>query len=89
MPEEPDNLVHLLLRAVRAENSERFDQVEAVLQDVRLRVACHDLRLDAREESVEAVRERAVSAANASRARVKLRRRIAYLAADRKVEAER
>ena len=101
MPEEPDNLVLQLLRTMRAENSARFDAIEAVLQDVRqglhdvrLTVVHHDLRFDALEERVEAIREGTVSAigfaANAGRAHVDLRRQIADLARRvEKLEAER
>jgi hypothetical protein len=35
MREEPDNLVLQLLRSMRAENSVRFDEIDAVLSDVR------------------------------------------------------
>jgi hypothetical protein len=62
MPEEPDNMVLQLLRTMRAENSARFGEIEALLQDVRLTVVRHDLRFDALEESVEAIREGTVSA---------------------------
>jgi hypothetical protein len=83
MAEEPDNLVLQLLRAMRAENSARFDDIEAVLSDVRRTVASYELRFDALEERVEAIREGAVSAigfaANASRAHVDLRKQIADL----------
>lgn len=94
MPEEPDNLVLQLLRTMRAENSARFDAIEAVLHDVRLTVVRHDLRFDALEERVEAIREGTVSAigfaANAGRAHVDLRRQIADLARRvEKLEAER
>jgi hypothetical protein len=88
MPEEPENLVLQLLRTMRAENSARFDDIEAVLHDVRLTVVRHDLRFDALEERVEAIREGTVSAigfaANAGRAHVDLRRQIAE-----KLEAQR
>jgi len=94
MPEEPDNLVLQLLRTMRAENSARFDEVEAVLHDVRLTVVSDDRRFDALDERVEAIREGTVSAigfaANAGRAHVDLRRRIADLARRvEKPEAER
>lgn len=90
MAEEPDNLVLQLLRTMRAENSVRFDEIEAVLEDirqglhdVRLTVVRHDLRFDALDERVEAIREGTVSAigfaANASRAHIDLRRQIADL----------
>jgi hypothetical protein len=94
MPEEPDNSLLQLLRTMRAENSGRFDEIEAVLHDVRLTVVRHDRRLDALDERVVAIREGTVSAigfaANAGRAHVDLRRQIA----DRtrrieKLEAER
>ena len=80
MAEEPDNLVLQLLRTMRAENSARFDEIEAVLKDVRLTVVRHDLCFDALEARVEAVREGTVSAigfgANAGRAHVDLRKQI-------------
>jgi hypothetical protein len=83
MAEEPDNLVLQLLRTMRAENSARFDEIEAVLKDVRLTVARHGLRFDALEERVEAIHEGTVSAigfaANAGRAHVDLRKQIADL----------
>jgi lipopolysaccharide/colanic/teichoic acid biosynthesis glycosyltransferase len=83
MAEEPDNLVLQLLRTMRAENSARFDEIETVLKDVRLTQVGHDLRFDALDERVEAIREGTVSAigfaANASRAHVDLRRQIADL----------
>jgi hypothetical protein len=83
MPEEPDNMVLQLLGTMRAENSARFGEIEALLQDVRLTVVRHDLRFDALEESVEAIHEGAVSAigfpANASRAHIDLRPQIADL----------
>jgi hypothetical protein len=88
MADEPDNLVLQMLRAMRAENSARFDAIEAVLKDVRLNVAGHDLRFDALDERVELIREGTVSAigfaANASRAHVDLRKQITDLA--RRVE---
>ena len=79
MSEEPDNLVLQLLRTMRAENSARFDEIEAVLQDVRLTVVRHDLRFDALEERVEAIREGTVSAIGftANVSHVGLRREIA------------
>ena len=94
MPEEPDNLVLQLLRTMRAENSARFDAIEAVLHDVRLTVARHDLRFDALEESVDAIREGTIFAigltAGAGRARVDLPRQIADLTRRvEKREAER
>jgi hypothetical protein len=94
MPEEPDNMVLQLLRTMRAENSARFGEIEALLQDVRLTVVRHDLRFDALDESVEAIREGTVSAigfaANASRAHIDLRRQIADLTRRlEKLEAER
>jgi polyhydroxyalkanoate synthesis regulator phasin len=83
MAEEPDNLVLQLLRAIRSkqdDHSARFDEIEAVLKEVRLTVASHELRFDALEERVEAIREGTVSvigfAANASRAHVDLRKQI-------------
>jgi hypothetical protein len=88
MAEERDNLVLQLLRAMRVENSARFDAIEAVLREVRLTVAGHDLRFDALDERIETIREGTVSAigfaANAGRAHVELRRQIADLA--RRVE---
>ncbi len=94
MPEKPDNMVLQLLRTMRAENSARFGEIEALLQDVRLTVVRHDLRFDALDESVEAIREGTVSAigfaANASRAHIDLRRQIADLTRRlEKLEAER
>ncbi len=62
MAEEPDNMALQLLRTMRAENSARFDEIEALMQDVRLTVVRHDLRFDALDERVEAIREGAVSA---------------------------
>ena len=92
MSEEPDNLVLQLLRTMRAENSARFDEIEAVLQDVRLTIVRHDLRFDALEERAEAIREGTVSAigfaANASCAHADLRREIATRRVE-KLEAER
>jgi hypothetical protein len=90
MPDEPDNLVLQLLRTMRAENSARFDAIEAGLEDarrlvndVRLNVAGYDLRFDALDERVEMIREGTVSAigfaANAGRAHVDLRQQIANL----------
>jgi hypothetical protein len=83
MAEEPDNLVLQLLRTMRAENSVRFDDIEAVLKEVRLTVSGHDLRFDALEERVETIREGAVTAigyaAHASRGQVDLRKQIADL----------
>ena len=83
MAEEPESLVLQLLRTMRAENSARFDEIEAVLKDVRMAVARHDLRFDALEERAEAIREGTVSAigfaANASRAHVDLRKQVADL----------
>jgi hypothetical protein len=83
MAEEPDNLVLQLLRTMRAENSVRFDEIEAVLKEVRLTVISHDLRFDALEERVETIREGTVTAigyaAHASRAHVDLRKQIAEL----------
>ena len=38
MAEEPDNMVLQLLQMMRAENSARFDDIEAVLKEVRLTV---------------------------------------------------
>ena len=94
MAEEPDDLVIPLPRTMRAKNSARFDEIEAVLKEVRLTVARHDLCFDALEERVETIRARTVSAigfaANASRAHVDLRRRIADLTRPvEKLEAER
>ncbi len=81
MAEEPDNLVLQLLRTMRAENTTRFDEIEAVLKEVRLTVTGHDLRFDALEERVETIREGAVTAigyaAHASRGHVDLRKQIA------------
>jgi hypothetical protein len=79
---------------MRAENAARFDDIEAVLHDVRLTVVRHDLRFDALEERAEAIREGTVSAigfaANAGRAHVDLRRQIADLTRRiEKLEAER
>ncbi len=90
MAEEPDNMVLQLLRTMRAENSARFDQIEArfddieaVLREVRLTVTGHDLRFDALEERVETIREGTVTAigyaAHASRGHVDLRKQIADL----------
>ncbi|HXZ16640.1 MAG TPA: hypothetical protein VEH77_11835 [Roseiarcus sp.] len=83
MAEEPDNLVLQLLRTMRAENSARFDEIDAVLSDVRRTLASYELRFDALEERVEVIREGTVSAigfaANASRAHVDLRKQIADL----------
>ncbi len=83
MAEKPDNLVLQLLGTMRAEISARFDAIESVVKDVRLSVAGHDLRFDALDERVEAIREGTVSAigfaANASRAHVDLHRQIADL----------
>ena len=83
MAEEPDNLVLQLLRPMRAENSARFDEIDAVLSDVRRTLASYELRFDALEERVEVIREGTVSAigfaANASRAHVDLRKQIADL----------
>ena len=83
MAEEPDNLVLQLLRTMRAENSARFDEIDAVLSDVRRTLATCELRFDALEERVEVIREGTVSAigfaANASRAHVDLRKQIADL----------
>jgi uncharacterized DUF497 family protein len=90
MAEEPDNLVLQVLRTMRAENSTRFDQIgarfddiEAVLNEVRLTVTSHDLRFDALEERVEAIRKGTVTdigyAAHASRGHVDLRKQIADL----------
>ena len=91
MPEEPDNLGLQLLRVIRAkqdEHSTRFEEIEAVLKDVRLTVTSHDLRFDALEERVEAIREGTVTAigyaAHASRAHVDLRKQSADL--ERRVE---
>jgi hypothetical protein len=36
MPDKADNVTLQLLRTMRAENSARFDKIEAVPQDVRL-----------------------------------------------------
>ena len=83
MAEEPDNLVLQLLRTMRAENSARFDEIEAVLKEVRLTVVSHDLRFDALDERVETIREGTVTAigyaAHASRGHVELRQQIADL----------
>jgi hypothetical protein len=70
MPEEPDNMVLQLLRTMRAENSARFGEIDALPQDVRLTVVRHDLRFDALEESVEALREGTVSATGFAAMRV-------------------
>jgi hypothetical protein len=93
MPEEPDNIVLQPLRTMRGENSARLGEIEALLQDVRLTVVRHDLRFDALEESVEAIREGTVSAigfaGNAGRAHIDLRRQIADLTRRlEKLEAE-
>ena len=83
MPDEPDDLVLQLLRTMRAENSARFDEIEAVLHDVRpdrgasrpaLRCFGGAGRNDPRG-TVSAIG----FAANASRAHVDLRRQIADL----------
>ncbi|RBP09095.1 hypothetical protein DFR50_12367 [Roseiarcus fermentans] len=83
MAEEPDNLVLQLLRAMRAENSARFDAIEAIVREVRLTVVSHDLRFDALDERVELIREGAVTAigyaAHANRGHVDLRKQIADL----------
>jgi hypothetical protein len=86
MAEEPDNLVLQMLRDIRDrqdEHSARFDEIEAVLKEVRLTVASHDLRFDALEERVETIREGTVTAigyaAHASRGHVDLRKQIAEL----------
>ena len=64
MADEADNMVLQLLRTMRADNTARFDQIEArfddieaVLREVRLTVTGHDLRFDALEERVETIRE--------------------------------
>jgi len=100
MAKEPDNLVLQLLRTMRAENSAGFDEIEAIvedvrtgLKDVRLAVGSLDLRFDALDERVEVIREGPVSAigfaANASRAHIDLRRQIADLTRRvEKLEAE-
>ena len=62
MAEEPDNLVLQMLRAIRAnqnDHSARFDEIEAMLKDVRLAVASREWRFAALEEGVEAIRETA------------------------------
>jgi hypothetical protein len=83
MADEADNMVLQLLRTMRAENSARFDDIEAVLREVRLTVTSHDLRFDALEERVETIREGTVTAigyaAHASRGHVDLRKQIADL----------
>ena len=56
MAEESDNFVLQLLRTMRAENSARFDEIEAELKDLRLTVAAHGRRFHALDERVDAIR---------------------------------
>jgi hypothetical protein len=83
MAEKRDNLVLPLLCTMRAENSTRCNETEAVLKETRPTVTTQDLRFYAPEERVEAIREGTVSAigfaANAGRPHVDLRKQIAGL----------
>ena len=90
MAEEPDDLVLVILKELRADMKAGFSNVgselsriDATLTDVRRHVASLDLRMEALDEKFEMIREGTVSAigfaANASRGHVDLQRQITEL----------